>query len=123
LEPPLDIIDDTSKWEVEMILKHCIFSQWKKKQYLIRWRGYLPAHNSWINTKDLHAKDLVSEFKAHSQQLISGSTIELTIATHSSPIIKTSTLQPAHHFHSEDSPEPSSPFSLKLYTVTPNCWT
>jgi len=36
LEPPSDIIDDTLEWEVEMILKHCTFGRWKKKQYLIR---------------------------------------------------------------------------------------
>jgi len=27
LEPPPDIINDTSEWEVEMILKHCTFGQ------------------------------------------------------------------------------------------------
>jgi hypothetical protein len=36
LEPPPHIINDTPKWEVETILKHHTFGQWKKKQYLIR---------------------------------------------------------------------------------------
>jgi hypothetical protein len=64
LEPPSDIIDNTPEWEVEMILKHHIFGQWKKKQYLVRWKGYSPAHDSWVNAEDLHAKDLISEYKA-----------------------------------------------------------
>jgi hypothetical protein len=104
LEPPPDIINDTLEWEVEMILKHCTFGQWKKKQYLVRWKGYSPAHDSWVISKDLHANNLVSEFEAHPAPLISGSTIESTTAAHSSSIISTGSLQPTHHFHSEKSP-------------------
>jgi len=46
LEPPPEIIDDTPEWEVETILKYCTFNRWKKKQYLVRWKGYSPAHGS-----------------------------------------------------------------------------
>jgi len=118
LEPPPDIIDNTPEWEVETILKHHTFGQWKKKQYLIRWKGYSPAHNSWINAKDLHAEDLILEYKAHPTPLISSSTIKTTaIAAHSSSTISTGSLQlePTHCFHSDRSPIPSPSPSSEPY--------
>jgi hypothetical protein len=59
LEPPPDIIDDSPEWEVEKILKQQEFGRWKKKQYLVRWKGYSPAHDSWVNQEDMHADDLL----------------------------------------------------------------
>jgi hypothetical protein len=44
LEPPPDLIEGEPEWEVEMILGDRIHK--KKKQYLIRWKGYAPAHDS-----------------------------------------------------------------------------
>jgi hypothetical protein len=62
LKPPPDIIDDSPEWEVERILKQQEFGRWKKKQYLIRWKGYSLAHDSWVNQEDMHADDLLQEF-------------------------------------------------------------
>jgi len=59
LEPPPDILDGKPKWEIKKILKERSFGCWKKKQYLKCWKDYLPAHNSWVNTKDLHAPELL----------------------------------------------------------------
>ena len=62
LKPSPDIIDDITEWEIESILKQQTFGQWKKKQYLIRWKGYLPAHNSWVNEEDMYVDKLVQKF-------------------------------------------------------------
>ena len=35
LQPPPDIIDDASEWEVEKIIRACTSGCWKKKQYLV----------------------------------------------------------------------------------------
>jgi hypothetical protein len=63
LHPPPDIIDEEPEWEVEKILKECTFGRWKKKQYLVHWKGYSPAHDSWVSRDDMHAKELIVEFK------------------------------------------------------------
>jgi len=64
LEPPPDILEGEPEWEVEQILKERLFGRWKKKQYLMRWKGYSPAHDSWVNSEDLHASDLLADFES-----------------------------------------------------------
>jgi len=115
LEPPPEIIDDTPEWEVETILKHRTFGRWKKKQHLVRWKGYSPAHDSWVNAEDLHAEDLVSEYKARPTPLISGSTVKTTATAAHSSSLDTGSLQPAHRFHLDRSPVPSPSPSPEPY--------
>jgi len=63
LEPPPDILDSELEWEIEKILKERAFGHWKKKQYLVRWKDYLPAYDLWVNAKDLHALELLLDFQ------------------------------------------------------------
>src|SRR5579863_7055160 len=60
--PPIKIEGGEPKWEVEKILGDRIYR--KKKQYLVRWKDYLPAHNSWVDDSDLHSPELLSTYKA-----------------------------------------------------------
>jgi len=61
LEPPPDLIDGKEEWEIEQILRHQTYQ--KKKQYLIQWKGYAPAHDSWIDESGLHAPELLADYK------------------------------------------------------------
>jgi Chromo (CHRromatin Organisation MOdifier) domain len=61
LELPPDLIKGEPEWEVEMILGDRIYK--KKKQYLIRWKGYAPAHDSWEDESGIHAPDLITKYK------------------------------------------------------------
>jgi hypothetical protein len=62
MEPPPDIIEGEPEWEVEQVLQSRRFGRQKKKQYLVRWKGYSPAHDSWVDEGDIHAPELIQEF-------------------------------------------------------------
>jgi len=63
LEPPPEILDREPEWEVKKVLKERSFGCWKKKQYLVHWKGYLPAHDSWVNSKNFHTPELLADFQ------------------------------------------------------------
>ena len=62
-QPAPEIIDDEPEWEVETIIDDRTWGRWKKKQYKVRWKGYAPAHDSWVDEKDLHAPELIAQFE------------------------------------------------------------
>jgi len=76
LEPPPDLIDGEEEWEIEKVLRR--WTYWKKKQYLIRWKGYMPAHDSWVNESGLHTPELLADYK---QQLVRQILINLIQST------------------------------------------
>jgi Chromo (CHRromatin Organisation MOdifier) domain len=61
-EPPPELIDEQEEYEVEQVLASRLYGRWKKLQYLIRWKGYSHAHDSWASADDVHAPDLVQAF-------------------------------------------------------------
>ena len=69
IEPPSDILEGEPKWEVKRILKERSFGCWKKKQYLVCWKGYSPVHDSWTNSEDLHAPELLADFQKQSKSI------------------------------------------------------
>jgi len=62
VEPPPEVIEGEEEWEVEQILGKCHFGRGRKVQYLVRWKGYSPANDQWINQWDLHADELITEY-------------------------------------------------------------
>ena len=65
-EPPPDLVDGEPEWEIESILD----SRWRKKreQFLIRWKGYSSAHDSWEPQENVHAPQLLEEYKKRTKQ-------------------------------------------------------
>jgi Chromo (CHRromatin Organisation MOdifier) domain len=61
-EPPPELIKEQEEYEVEQVLASRLYGHWKKLQYLIRWKGYSHAHESWASVDDIHALDLVQAF-------------------------------------------------------------
>src|SRR5580698_3660445 len=64
LEPPPELLDGEPEWEVEGIMGQRKFRN--KQQYLVRWKDYSPAHDSWENESNIHAPLLI---KAYQQRL------------------------------------------------------
>ena len=60
-QPPL-IIDSEEEYEIENILDARHHGRGRKLQYLVHWKGYPHSDNSWIDHKDLHAPDALSDF-------------------------------------------------------------
>src|SRR5579863_4625274 len=59
-EPPPDLVEGQPEWEVEKILQERTWCG--KKQYLIRWKGYSEAHDSWEPDAYLNAPELLQAF-------------------------------------------------------------
>ena len=59
-EPTPELIDGQPEWEVESILR---VRRWRNQlQFLVRWKGFSEAHDSWEPAKNVHADKLVEDF-------------------------------------------------------------
>ena len=61
-ELPSDLIEGESEWEVEKILGSRHYGRKKILEYLVKWKGYSVAHNSWEPGDNVHAPELLKEF-------------------------------------------------------------
>ena len=59
-EPIPDLIDGQLEWEVESILE---VRRWcNQLQFLVHWKGFSKAHDSWEPASNVHADELVQDF-------------------------------------------------------------
>ena len=61
MEPPPDLIEGVAEWEVEKILD--MRTQRSQNQYLIWWKRYSSAHDSWEPWENINTPLLMAEFK------------------------------------------------------------
>ncbi len=61
--PAPDLVDNREEYEVEKILDSQQFSRGRKKQYLIKWKGYPDSDNEWVDKRDVHAPEAIREFE------------------------------------------------------------
>jgi len=108
----------------------------------MRWKGYSPAHDSWVNSKDLHASDLLADFKKNHSSirtlLFDGSSqchlrptsltahLPMSFPPHPTPIPKSTTIVlstqgPSNTQTSSPTTQPSSPMvAINRPSSTPN---
>ena len=60
--PPPDVIDGEEEFEVEAIINHRYFGKRRDLQYLVKWKGYPTADNSWEHQRDVFAPQLIREY-------------------------------------------------------------
>ncbi len=60
LEPSPELIDGEPEWEVEQIMD--TRRRHNQLQYLVRWKGFSEAHNSWEPTAHVHADHLIEAY-------------------------------------------------------------
>ena len=113
-EPAPDLINGQPEWEVESILK--VRRRRNQLQFLIRWKGFSEAHDSWEPAKDVHAGELVEEFyKRHPTAIRSTSspilirTLNMSTTSLSERIEDAPTPLPLVDRLSSASPSPPSP--------------
>ena len=59
-EPTPELVDGQPEWEVEQILQ--VRQHRCQVQYLIRWKGFSEAHDSWKLATNIHTEELIQEF-------------------------------------------------------------
>src|SRR5580692_4691952 len=60
--PPPEMIDNAEEYEVELIINHRHHGKRRQLQYLIRWKGYSAADDTWEPADQVHAPDLVRKY-------------------------------------------------------------
>jgi hypothetical protein len=76
IEPPPDLIDEEEEYEVERLLKY----NDETKEFLVKWKGWSTAYNTWENTSMLqrHAAQMIDDYfasNAHQPEPTDASTI------------------------------------------------
>ncbi len=64
--PPPVIDQGEEEYEIESITSDRRFRRNRKKQYLVHWKGYPSADDSWVNHEDLHTPEILQEYLSHS---------------------------------------------------------
>ena len=59
-EPTPELINGQLEWEVESLLR--VQRHHNQLQFLVHWKGFSEAHDSWEPTKNIHTKELMQEF-------------------------------------------------------------
>jgi hypothetical protein len=60
--PPPDLINGKAEYKVEAIKSHRYFGKNKRLQYLLKWKGYPEADNTWESEDQLNAPDLLKHY-------------------------------------------------------------
>ena len=61
-EPPPELIEGEEEYVVDRILNSRRHGRNKQLQFLIHWKGYSAAHDSWEPAKEVHAPAKIEEY-------------------------------------------------------------
>ena len=69
-KPPPEIVDGDEEYKVEAVSNHCHHGRGRKLQYLIKWKGYPSADNTWEPVEQVFALNLIKHY--HSTHPLNG---------------------------------------------------
>ena len=75
-EPPPELIEGEAEYKVEHVLNLWCHRKNKWLQFLIRWKGYSTAYNSWEDAEEVHAPELIEEYFQRKQTAIQTTTLK-----------------------------------------------
>jgi Chromo (CHRromatin Organisation MOdifier) domain len=84
MQPPPELIDRQEEYKVEQIVNSRCIGRAKKLQYLLRWKGYSHAHDSWQDATEVHTPELVKEYYARKWSAVHMTKIKGAAMLHSS---------------------------------------
>ena len=61
-QPPPELVEGKEEYVVDRIMNSQRHGRNKKLQFLIRWEGYSPVHDSWEDAADVHAPKKLEEY-------------------------------------------------------------
>ena len=61
--PPAELVQGQEEYEVEAVLDERHYGRKKKRQYLIKWKGYPDSDNKWVDHADMHAPEAIKEYE------------------------------------------------------------
>ncbi len=116
--PAPDLIDNKEEYKVEKILDTRQFGKGRKRQYLIKWKGYPDSDNEWVDHKDVHAPEAIREFKnskaASGEHIRKGATGEYPIIPLTTPLTNTHSSSMANVTNNYYLGSPERIFGVKL---------
>ena len=60
--PPPELVGNEEEYKVAQIINHRHFGKCRQLQYLICWKGYSAADNTWEPADQVHTDDLVRKY-------------------------------------------------------------
>jgi RNase H-like domain found in reverse transcriptase/Integrase zinc binding domain/Chromo (CHRromatin Organisation MOdifier) domain len=62
MQPVPELVEGEEECEVEQVMSSRQWGWGKKLQYLLWWKGYSCAYNSWQDATDMHAPELIKDY-------------------------------------------------------------
>jgi Chromo (CHRromatin Organisation MOdifier) domain len=89
-QPPPELVEGKEEYEVEQVLNSRRTGRAKKLQYLLQWKGYSRAHDSWQDATEVHAPELVAEYLAQKPSAVRTTTLKGHAGDQGNPIFMNS---------------------------------
>jgi Chromo (CHRromatin Organisation MOdifier) domain len=115
VQPPPELIDGQEEYEVEQVVNSRRLGRARKLQYLLQWKGYSRAHDSWQDATEVHAPELIREYYARKKSAVRTATVIKGVNQSTSNALPSSSIN--HINTSNGSSSPASTFSF-IYPAT-----